>query len=78
MLLYDLIFFSIPAIDFPPHIASTIGVAQTIFAPAKPSTPKNADAGVSRIIGCICIKVPNPPHDLAMFEARLNGQVTAA
>ncbi|MCP4185648.1 MAG: recombinase family protein [Hyphomicrobiales bacterium] len=29
-------------------------------------------------IGCICIKVPNPPQDLAMFEARLNGQVAAA
>ncbi len=30
------------------------------------------------ITGCICIKVPNPPQDLAMFEARLNGQVAAA
>ena len=28
--------------------------------------------------GFVCIKVPNPPQDLAMFEARLSGQAAAA
>lgn len=55
--------------DFDMIVAGIVGISTALWAQKE---------GLKTLIGFIPTKVPNPPQDLTMLEARLSGQVAAA